>query len=389
MMSPMCERAIEDATRYKKAILKFISANDVDLTGGHQGGYYLPKEVWHLFTPHEPIKGVNKEHNVVVTWQDGRKTHSKVKWYGNLTRSEYRLTSFGRDFPYRTFDNLGDLLVIIPKTLNEFNAYVLDEDEDFEEIQASLGVEIIKSWASYEAGKTQPETEDVCLNRHFREFTETVEEFPEVKVFSYTTRTALLGCVPCFRNLTVDEQLIHLIQKEYTLYRMVERKIFQPEIQRLFASIDDFLQTASSILQRRKCRAGRSLENHVEYLLKEASIPFQMRQIVDSTQPDIIIPSKAAYDNPAFPDKKLFMIGVKTTCKDRWRQVTQEAPRLKRKHILTLQKGISSRQLDEMYRAKITLIVPESLHREYPQERKPVILSIHAFIDSVRTIYAS
>ncbi len=389
MRSPICERAVEDAAKYKKAILKFISANDVDLTGGHQRGYYLPKEVWHLFTPQPPVKGMNSEHSVVVTWQDGRPTQSKVKWYGKLTRSEYRLTSFGRDFPYRTFDNLGDLLVIIPKTLDEFNAYVLDLDEDIEELQAVLGVEIVKSWTTYEAGKTQLETEDACLNRYFREFAEAVEEFPEVKVFSDTTRTAILDCTAGFTDLNVDEQLIRLIQEEYNLYRMVERKIFQPEVQRLFASIDDFLQTALSILQARKSRAGRSLENHVEYLLKESGIPFQMRQVVDDTRPDIIIPSKAAYDDRAFPDKKLFMIGVKTTCKDRWRQVTNEAPRIKRKHILTLQEGISSKQLDEMYRAKVTLIVPESLHREYPRETKTVILSIHAFVDSLRTLYSA
>jgi EcoRII C terminal. len=170
---------------------------------------------------------------------------------------------------------------------------------------------------------------------------------------------------------------------------MVERKIFQPEVQRLFASIDDFIQTALSILQARKSRAGRSLENHVEYLLRQASIPYQMRQVVDGTRPDILIPGKAQYEDPAFPDRKLFMIGVKMTCKDRWRQVIKEAPRIKRKHILTLQKGISSKPLDEMHGAKVTLIVPESLHREYPQKREAIILSVHAFIDGLRAVYAA
>lgn len=388
-MSPICERAVEDAVKYGKAILKFVSANDVGLTGGHQYGFYLPKAIWQAFTPHPPEKGVNSDHFVTVLWPDGKLTESVIKWYGQRTRSEYRLTRFGRDFAWRTVDNLGNLLVLIPKNASEFIAYVLDIDEDIEEIQAALGVEVLESWSLYEKGKAQPETEDVCLNRHFRAFAEKVEGFPKVEVFSDATRTAILDCVMGFIDLDADEQLIRLIKEEYALFRMVERKIFQPEVQRLFASIDDFLQTALRILQARKSRAGRSLENHVEYLLKEAGLPYQMRQVVDDTRPDIIIPSKAAYLDPSFPDKKLFMIGVKMTCKDRWRQVTNEAPRIKTKHILTLQKGISGRQLDEMHRAKVTLIVPQSLHKEYPREQTAAILSVHGFIKSVRELYAA
>ncbi|MCL5275310.1 MAG: type II restriction endonuclease, partial [Chloroflexi bacterium] len=380
-MSPICERAFEDITQYGKALLKYISANDVGLTGGHQYGYYLPKEVWQLFTPYAPTKGENSKHKVTITWPDGRQTLSTVTWYGTLSRSEYRLTGFGYDFPYRTFDNLGDLLVLIPKNISEYNAYVLDLDEDIEELQAALGIEIIKAWAAYEEGKEQLETIDTCLNRHFREFTVAVDEFPEVRVFSETTRTAIFDCIPGFEKLGADEQLIRLIQEEYNLYRMVERKVFEPQVQRLFKSIDDFLQTALSILQARKSRAGRSLENHVEYLLYREGIPFQMRQVVEDTRPDIIIPSVAAYNDPNYPDSKLFMVGVKTTCKDRWRQVTREAPRIKQKHILTFQEGISSKQLLEMHRADVILVVPSSLHKEYPPDIC-ALLSVNQFLDS-------
>lgn len=387
MASPYGERAIEDAINHGIAILKFISANDVGLTKSHQAGYYLPKPAWKLFSPHPPEKGVNSEHDVIVTWQDGRETKSKVKWYGQGTRSEYRLTRFGYDFPYRTFDNLGDLLVIIPKSVEEFLAYVLDTDEDIEEIQERLGIEIIRSWAVYGREVTEPVSEDKCLNRHFRKFAETVDQFPEVKVFSEATQQAILDCVKGFSSSSVDEQLLRLIREEYNLFRMVERKIFQPEVQRLFASIDDFIQTALSILQARRSRAGRSLENHVEYLLNNAAIPFEMRPIVDGTRPDIIIPSKAAYDDPNFPVEKLFMIGVKTTCKDRWRQVTREAPRIERKHILTLQPGISSTQLQEMRLSKVELVVPKPLHKEFPVPSPINIFSINQFIEQLKLIY--
>src|SRR5690349_611718 len=105
MITPYCEQAIGDALATGNAILKFISANDVDLTGGHQRGYYLPKPIRPMFTDMRPTKGDNDDRDVKVLWQDGRETESKIKWYGKESRAEYRLTSFGRDFPFRTFDN--------------------------------------------------------------------------------------------------------------------------------------------------------------------------------------------------------------------------------------------------------------------------------------------
>ncbi len=167
---------------------------------------------------------------------------------------------------------------------------------------------------------------------------------------------------------------------------MAERHVFQPKVVRLFASLDDFLKTAMSIVQARKSRAGRSLENHVEYLLKESSVPFEMRKRVDGTTPDILIPGKAAYDDAAFPDRKLVVVGVKTTCKDRWRQVLNEAPRVRKKHILTLQEGISSKQLDEMHRSKVALIVPKPLHEKYPPERSVTMFNVEEFIAFLRTL---
>jgi hypothetical protein len=129
MASPDCERAIAESVRVGNAIVKFISPNDVGLTGGHQCGYYLPKAVWQMFSPHKPEKGKNHETSVTVTWQDGRVTDSRVKWYGKGTRSEYRLTRFGKDFPFLTHDNVGDLLVLIPETHQKFSAFVLDKTQ--------------------------------------------------------------------------------------------------------------------------------------------------------------------------------------------------------------------------------------------------------------------
>lgn len=284
---------------------------------------------------------------------------------------------------------MGSLLVLIPKNLEEFLAYVLDFDEDIEDIQSSLGVEVVDAWGIYETGKLpEPESENDCINRHFRKFTEVLTSFPTTTVFAEEARHVILECVTIFNKLSFDDKLLRYRDEEYNLFRMVERKVTEPEVTKLFADVDDFIDTAARIMNRRKARAGRSLENHVEYLLKEAEIPFTPQPRIDGkVQPDILIPSKAAYEDSRFPTEKLFVVGVKTTCKDRWRQVVSEAKRIPQKHILTLQPGISTHQLKEMQDAKVTLIVPKRLQKDYPSGASN-ILTVENFITSVRGVLA-
>ena len=375
--------AIENATRCGNALLKFISPNDAGLTGSHQCGFYLPKDVYEMFTPYPPEKGRLDKHPVTIVWQGERVTDSVVTWYGQKTRSEYRLTKFGRDFPFLAPDTVGNLLVLIPETETRFLAYVLDLDEDIEEIQAALGVDVVESWSIYQNGAPQIETEGECIDRLFRRFAEIFDAFPTGAEFSEKAREALHECIEEFADLSADEKLLGSMNAEYRLFQMAERRICQPEIVRVFKNVDDFLNTASSIMNRRKSRAGRSLENHVEYLLKDAGIPHDMRPAGIDGKPDVVIPSAEAYFDRTYPADKLFIVGIKTTCKDRWRQVLNEGRRVSEKHILTLQPGISSNQLVEMHTAGVILVVPARLHRQYPRERNITLLTVEQFIDSV------
>jgi hypothetical protein len=56
------------------------------------------------------------------------------------------------------------------------------------------------------------------------------------------------------------------------------------------------------------------------------------------------------------------MLAAKTTCKDRWRQILNEADRIPAKHLLTLQEGVSEGQFREMNDAGVRLVVPRALH---------------------------
>lgn len=80
-------------------------------------------------------------------------------------------------------------------------------------------------------------------------------------------------------------------------------------------------------------------------------------------KPDFIFPSGEAYHNSSFDIQKLVTLAAKTTCKDRWRQVLNEANRLKDspKYLCTLQQGISGAQMDEMQAENVVLVVPNHI----------------------------
>lgn len=299
MPSPYAEAAVNNALRVGRAILKFISRNNVGDTGSHECGYYLPKNAWKLFTSSPPTKGANAEHEVTVLWQDGRETRSRCKWYGKGTRSEYRLTCFGRDFPFLDRDNVGSLLVIVPESHDRYLAWVLDFDEDIEAVQVGLGVEILDTCAVYERGQVPPEeTEDECLDRKAREFVAKLDDFPTSVILSDAARAAVAECLDGILSKSADRQLLEWVAAEYHLFRMLERKVCSPLVTEVFKDIDQFLTTAQSILQRRKSRAGLSLQNHVGHILEAAGIPFE-RDMPLPGKPDIVIPGMAAYEDPA------------------------------------------------------------------------------------------
>jgi hypothetical protein len=136
--------------------------------------------------------------------------------------------------------------------------------------------------------------ENSCLEKEFNIFAQRFTTFPNGLTFSEETRKMLEHCCQNVSNQSLDDKLLEYFNTEYRLFQTVERQLCQTEVGRLFKDIDDFLKTASSIMNRRKSRAGRSLENHIDFLLKESGVPHEMQASIAGSKPDIIIPSKAA-----------------------------------------------------------------------------------------------
>ena len=104
----------------------------------------------------------------------------------------------------------------------------------------------------------------------------------------------------------------------------------------------------------------------------------------NNKKPDFLFPSQSAYHDKDFPIEKLVVLGAKTTCKDRWRQVVREADKVEIKYLCTMQQGNTSNQLTEMYDSGIRLVVPGQYIKAYPPPHRDNILSIDMFIQKVK-----
>ena len=80
---------------------------------------------------------------------------------------------------------------------------------------------------------------------------------------------------------------------------------------------------------------------------------------------------------------RLAMLGAKSTCKDRWRQVLAEAAKIPQKHLLTLEPGISEPQTAQMANSDLQLVVPQSIQESYTAVQRDWLWNLGDFIQEV------
>ena len=196
------------------------------------------------------------------------------------------------------------------------------------------------------------------------------------------------------RSAAPDARLMRRRECEFDIFRSVEEAVELPVIRRGFETLPEFIARAQTVLQRRKARSGRSLELQTRAILLEENfkegVEFDHgKESEPDKRPDFLFPSQAAYRDPAFPTSRLRMLAAKTTCRDRWRQVINEADRISQKHLLTLQEGVSESQFREMTQANVRLVVPEPLVGKFPASIRPDLLTLEGFLTELRLLTAS
>lgn len=207
--------------------------------------------------------------------------------------------------------------------------------------------------------------------------------FPPTREFSHYARATLPDINP---TGDPDGALMAWMEREELLFRTFERALIRSRLEEGFArgeevDVDGFLQFSLSVQNRRKSRVGLALENHLEELFGRHGLAFTRTGITENrSRPDFLFPGVTAYADPGFDERRLLMLGVKSTCKDRWRQVLAEADRIDEKHLLTLEESISVRQTDEMASKKLRLVVPRPLHASYSAVQKTRLMTVAEFI---------
>jgi hypothetical protein len=379
--------AIEAAQNSVCAYTKFIAPNDTCATGANQSGYYLHKDAWKLFfdTPFE--KGENKDKFVDILWQEERTSHSRAIYYGAV-KNEYRLTRFWRGFPYRSEDNVGNLLILCRAPDGRYRAFVLETDEDIDDFFSAFNISPAKVNGIIDK-QDQPNLTKNELASCFGTFLSTLSvEFPDTDMMANQARECckLSNVVtPDLAKKNPDLALLKWLEAEYNLFKLIENDRYRHRIEEPFGSVEDLIEIASSLINRRKSRAGKSLELHLAAVFRLFGLSFDTQQITEGTKkPDFIFPGSKAYRDKNFDDRQLVVLAAKTTCKDRWRQVIKEADRARVKYLFTLQESISKNQLKEMYDSQVCLIVPHNHLKSFPEEFRARILTLSQFIRLVQ-----
>ena len=386
-MNPILESAKISVHKSKTAFSKFISANDAGMTGGHQEGFYIPKNSISLMFDTPGIKGQNKERLISIKWQDTFETQSRFVYYGQGTRNEYRLTRFGRGFSFLKDDNVGDLFVLCHIEDNFYEGYVLQSDEDIEEFFLEFNLSSLET--NCLINKENIISAEDKLLQCFIKYVESINiDFPPSIDLANQARNCYISAfkIPDSAiKIKPDENLLKWIEAEYELFKVFENDRYKNIINSPFETVSDFVDRANSILNRRKSRAGKSLEHHLAEIFKISALRFEEQVITEENKkPDFIFPDSLSYNNIMFDANKLVFLASKTTCKDRWRQILNEADRIEDKHLFTLQQGISSNQLKEMYKYNVKLVVPKPYLSCFPLDFRDRILTLNGFITMVK-----
>jgi hypothetical protein len=219
--------------------------------------------------------------------------------------------------------------------------------------------------------------------------------FPKTRVFSEYARNTLSDISPLDNP---DAALMSWMEREEILFRILEKHLIVEQLSsgsffikenssgKPDVDVDVFMKYSLSIQNRRKSRVGQALENHIEELFKCRNIRFDRTKVTENkSKPDFIFPSIDEYHDRAFNVTLLTMLGVKSTCKDRWRQVLSEAERIPNKHLLTLETAISENQTNEMQSQNLQLVVPTAIANTYSERQQKWLISVADFIKLVIT----
>ena len=340
-----------------------------------------------------------KEMDGTLTWYDARER--------NPNRSEYRLYFPASAAGFFSSATPGDSLFLCLKPDNTVLLIIAEKDSAAEgQLYYLFGMEppkhgIFESRTGFEGeDKQSAHVVRTVLGKIGIEFEEDEEKrlagnlidrfgivFPDTETFSRYARETVTDADPV---KDPDDALVKWYDRETALFKIMERHIIEARLKEGFVTengvdTESFIKFSLSVQNRRKSRAGMSLENSISEILRCHHVLFDRTPETERhNKPDFLFPGASKYHDPSFPAERLTMLGAKTTSKDRWRQVLDEADRIERKHLITLEGAISVNQTDQMRSRNLQLVVPEPIQKTYTPEQQKHLFTFHRFIIWVR-----
>lgn len=217
------------------------------------------------------------------------------------------------------------------------------------------------------------------------------EKFPPTTVFSKFARESIEQKVDPLAD--PDQAILSWMDHEEKLFRIYERHLVQDRLREGFgedgADVDGFISFSLSVQNRRKSRVGHAFEHYLSEIFTVHGLRFEQGggrgfTTENNSKPDFLFPDFESYHNPEYSPEHLHMLGAKTTCKDRWRQILSEANKIQQKHLITLEAAISERQTSEMQSNDLRLIIPSAIHSTYSSTQSEWLLSLNVFIAKIK-----
>ncbi|RND79888.1 type II restriction endonuclease [Lacticaseibacillus paracasei] len=395
MATELCNQAVVDVESHPIAYTKFMSANDSGETKAHQSGILLGNVMFGVFFEGDrPKTGAPIRRKVEVVVQGDQEDVRELTVIYYPSKTEMRITGWGRGDQFILPEYTGSLFVLVAHQPYKLTVYRFDTDDTITDFLAGVGIDSTQTNSIIGAdhitkNKSLEEQLQDALQQAALELMQSVGDFPTTTQMSQTARQIEERVLDHTERITKDpdSKIVSWTNVEYLLFKFVEQIRYCDVMNKGFNNVEDFVAVANSILNRRKSRAGKGFESHVAAILDGNQVHYTPQAITEEhKKPDFIFPSIEKYKLSSFPVAGLTSLAVKTTCKDRWRQVITEADRLKNspKYLLTLQQGISKNQLREMESENVQLIVPKEYLASYPPEYKAKIMKVSDFVELVR-----
>ncbi|HEL4807433.1 TPA: hypothetical protein UN084_002984 [Stenotrophomonas maltophilia] len=383
--------------------LKKLSRNDAswaDEGGGHQSGFYVPRDVRESgFFPElharEDIPHILEAICPSFWPQTGElRNDSGIKFYSNK-RSECHFTRI----PGELFAGLNPASLLLGGTLLEPEGtahhwfMVLDSTSvEAEMLESHLDIQ-----AEFHFGLFSPTDFKKASSIEIDEAAELIDEIdtalrkgtiaalvakysklPSPDVLASEARADFLKSIqardfdPWSIKRPGDALMSVSRDIEFSIYRRYELRMRAVEVAQVLAGHDRTATAAVrgfpsmnsiflSASQQRKSRAGKSFEAHLAAMLKAGGVKFEAQAILGQRRPDFVLPDQGTV---ALDKKRLYedaaILSAKTTLRERWKQITHERFNCAI-FLATVDDRVSKEALADLQKAEITLVVPESL----------------------------